>query len=184
MRLLLLVGLIGSAITLAVACGGGGSDELDPIELRATRSAQIEKVGAQEEETGFKSVEVLEIISGTKIAIDIEKGIFDVRYIGITVSDPDFVLDDGRTVKQAAFDLNRSMAPVGSMVELEKGAVDRDPLGNLTRYVYSEGEMINKALVAAGLATVKESPSDTKHQAELLAAQEEAKANQRGMWKR
>ena len=44
--------------------------------------------------------------------------------------------------------------------------------------------MINKALVAAGLATVKESPSDTKHQAELLAAQEEAKANQRGMWKR
>ena len=42
--------------------------------------------------------------------------------------------------------------------------------------------MINIALVAAGLATVKDSPTDTTHQADLLAAQEDAKANLRGVW--
>ena len=176
------MGLVGPAIALAVACGGG--EPSGAVGLRATAIAQQEVEQEKEGETGFRRVKVLDVYSGTRIKIELNAGIFDVRYIGIRVSDPDFVLDDGRTVRQAALDLNLSLAPLGSTVELEQEAVDRDPLGDLPRYVYAEGEMINKALVAAGLATVKESPIDATHQAELLAAQEEAKANQRGMWNR
>ena len=176
---LLLVALAGCAIVLAAACGGDEGGDTGTLGRQATRVAE----SAVEEETGLKNVLVLEIDSATKIKVHRDGFVVDVRYIGITVSNPDKVLNDGRTIRQAAFDLNYSaMTPVRREIQLEKGEVDRDVVGNFLRYVYVDGKMINLTLVTAGLATVKDNPSDATHQAELLAAQEDAKANQRGIW--
>ena len=177
-----LVALAGCAIVLVAGCGGGGdgSSTSSTLGLQSTAIAIAEAEG----ETGIKNARVMHVESATRIKADLEDRsiIEDIRYIGITVSDPDKVLKDGRTVRQAAFDLNLSLAVPDSMVQLEGGAVVRDVVGNYFRYVYANGEMINIALVAAGLATVRDDPSDTTYQAELLAAQEDAKANQRGVW--
>ena len=175
---LLLMALAGWAIILVAACGSGGEGS-GTLGRQATVIVQLEI----EEQTGLKTVRILEVDSGTKFKADIDGGIFDVRYIGIRLSDPDKVLADGRTVRQAAFELARSLLPDESKVKLEKGAVERDLVGTLYRYVYDpDGEMVNIALLAAGLSTVRDDPSDTTYQAKLLAAQEEAKANLRGVW--
>ena len=174
-----LVGLAGCAIVLAAACGGDEGGDTGTLGRQATRVTEA----AIEEETGLKNVLVLEINSATKINVHRDGFMVDIRYIGITVSDPEKVLNDGRTVREAAFDLNYSaMTPLRREIQLEKGEVERDVVGNFLRYVYVDGKMINLTLVTAGLATVKDNPSDTTHQAELLAAQEDAKANERGVW--
>ena len=191
MRRPLWLALSGWAIVLVAGCGGGGdgSSTSSTLGLQSTAIAKVEAEG----ETGLKNARVIYVGSGTRIQADLEDRTIaeDIRYIGITVSDPDKVLKDGRTVRQAAFELNLSLACptwtgksacTESPVQLESGAVDRDVVGNYFRYVYANGEMINIALVAAGLATVRDNPTDTTYQAELLAAQEDAKANQRGVW--
>ena len=179
---LLSVALTGWVIALVTGCGGGGdgSGTSSTLGLQSTTIAKAEAEG----ETGLKNARVMVVDSATRIKADLEDRtiIEDIRYIGVTVSNPDKVLKDGRTVGQAAFALNQALAVVDSTIQLEGGAVDRDVVGNYLRYVYANGEMINIALVAAGLATVRDNPTDTTYQAELLAAQEDAKANQRGVW--
>ena len=178
MRTLLLASLIGCTVALMLACGGG--DE----EPRATATAASEGTGdggVQLEESRKGVIRVLQVKSGTSIQIDRQGGQLDVRYIGLLQPDADLVDENGVSLRQAAYDFNRSLVE-NKDVELEKGAVERDLLGTLYRYVYVDGLMVNKEIVAQGFATVRDEPTDTRYQEELLAAQEEAKANGRGLW--
>ena len=70
----------------------------------------------------------------------------------------------------------------GGMVELETGLVEADLKGNLLRYVYVDGEMVNKALITNGHATVADFPSSFEFKREFVLAQENAMANRRGVW--
>ena len=112
---LLLVAFAGWAIILVAACGGSGASST--LGRQATIIVGLEI----EEQTGLKNVRVLTVDSGTKIKVDLDGGIVDVRYIGIIVSEPDKVLKDGRTVRQAAYELNRLMAPDESTLQMEEG---------------------------------------------------------------
>ena len=80
-----------------------------------------------------------------------------------------------------ALEYNRFLVD-GRTVELERGSTETDLAGNLLRYVYVDGEMVNKALLTNGYATVSEFPSDFEYKMEFLVAEETAKASSRGVW--
>ncbi len=71
----------------------------------------------------------------------------------------------------------------GKQVKLEKDVVDRDRYGRLLRYVFLDGRNINVELVREGLAHVYLIPPNLKYEAELRAAEEEARAAGRGIWR-
>ena len=80
-----------------------------------------------------------------------------------------------------ALEFNRFLVE-GREVELERGLVESDPLGNLLRYVYVDGEMVNRALLINGYATVSRFPSSFQHQTAFLITEQGAKSSQRGLW--
>lgn len=68
------------------------------------------------------------------------------------------------------------------VVVLERGERERDEQGNLLRYVWHEGRMINVTMVQLGLATVSEDVESLRFGADLLDAQTNAKNAERGLW--
>jgi endonuclease YncB( thermonuclease family) len=68
------------------------------------------------------------------------------------------------------------------VVILESGERDRDAQGNLLRYVWKEGRMVNVAMVQLGLAIASENAATLNFGADLLDAQGNAHNAGRGLW--
>jgi len=68
------------------------------------------------------------------------------------------------------------------VVTLESDAVERDAQGNLLRYVWKEGLMVNVTMVQMGLATASEGAMDLNYSTDLLDAQTNAQDAERGLW--
>jgi endonuclease YncB( thermonuclease family) len=68
------------------------------------------------------------------------------------------------------------------LVVLESDEAERDAQGNLLRYVWKEGRMVNVTMVQLGLLTVSPGASGLRYGADLLAAQADAQSARRGMW--
>jgi len=136
---------------------------------------------AQDRQTRITTAPVIDVIDGSTIDVNIEGQIYRVRYLGIEIQGQTFV--DGITpVAELALELNRFMVE-GRTVELEKGMIDSDAFGNLFRYVYVSGEMVNLALLTNGYATVASYPPDFEYRNNFIIAEETAKTGNLGMWK-
>ena len=136
---------------------------------------------ASHDDKPFTTARVVEVVDGTTIDVDIGGKRFRVRYIGIEVPQAGANGASGRSLSELALDFNRFMVE-GRTVDLERGAVNTDGSGNLLRYVYIDGEMVNNALLTNGLATVASFPPDFKHRTSFAIAEESAKRDQRGFW--
>jgi hypothetical protein len=71
--------------------------------------------------------------------------------------------------------LNRS-------VGLEKDVSNKDVFDRNLRYIWIDGELFNERLVRDGYAELAIYPPDVKYQARIAAAEQEAKAQSRGLW--
>jgi micrococcal nuclease len=68
------------------------------------------------------------------------------------------------------------------LVVLESDEAGRDAQGNLLRYVWKGGRMVNVTMVQLGLLTASPGAGDLRYGADLLAAQADAQSARRGMW--
>jgi endonuclease YncB( thermonuclease family) len=68
------------------------------------------------------------------------------------------------------------------VVVLESDARERDAQGNLLRYVWKEGHLVNVTMLQLGLATVSDNVATLRLGADLLEAQTDAQAAERGLW--
>jgi endonuclease YncB( thermonuclease family) len=68
------------------------------------------------------------------------------------------------------------------VLESDENQEERDAQGSLLRYVWKEGRMLNVEIVGLGLATMSEDVSDLAYGEDLLEAQAEAQAAERGLW--
>ena len=68
------------------------------------------------------------------------------------------------------------------VVVLESDEMERDAQGNLLRYVWKEGLMVNVTMVRQGLATASEDAADLDYSTDLLDAQSSARNDERGLW--
>jgi endonuclease YncB( thermonuclease family) len=100
---------------------------------------------------------------------------FPVRLLGI---EPPLLSDPWSEVA-----LNWLAREIGRrVIVLERDEEERDAQGNLLRYVWYEGHMINVRLVQLGLASISENVESLHFGDDLQKAQADARAAQRGMW--
>lgn len=107
-----------------------------------------------------------------------------VRLIGMDT--PESVAED-RPVEcfgPEAKDRLAELLPAGTEVRLERDVEARDRYGRLLAYVFRAEDDLhaNRALVVEGFAEARRYPPNVARQAELDAAEAEARADQRGLW--
>jgi endonuclease YncB( thermonuclease family) len=101
--------------------------------------------------------------------------VFVVRLLGI---EPPLLSDPwaGVAVEWLTQEIGRQV------VVLESDKLEQDDQGNLLRYVWKEGLMINVTMVQMGLATASEEARDLNYSADLLDAEASARNAKRGLW--
>ena len=104
-----------------------------------------------------------------------------VRYIGIDT--PETVHPDkpAQCFGQEASNKNKELV-AGKRVRLEKDVSETDKYGRLLRYVYVGDVFVNLELVSQGYAYAFTYPPDVKYADVFVAAQKEARENNRGLW--
>ncbi len=165
-RSALLAPLLACAVLAWLGCSPGpGSGSAQP-DLDGPR-----------DERALVDATVLRVVDGITIDVEDESGRHRVRYLGVEVP-PDGPSGRSRLGAQAKA-LNRYLVE-GRTVQLERDVLDVDSSGELLRYVYVDGEMVNMALLANGFVTVADSPTVFAYRASFVAIAEAAQASAQG----
>lgn len=130
---------------------------------------------------------VVRVVDGDTLVVRIDGREARVRYIGI--DSPESVKPDSpeECFGTRASDENKRLVE-GRTVYLERDVRDTDTFGRLLRYVFVDNPeggariFVNAELVRAGFAEARRFPPNVARQAELDAAEEEARLARRGMW--
>ena len=154
-----------------------GCAKIDEPQASPTATSQTENVSQTSRTI------VLRVIDGATIEVDIDGQIRRVSYMGVDIPDRIHIAGVTTSPEQLALEFNRFLVQ-GQTVELQAGVVDSDLQGNLLRYVYLNGEMINEAILTNGYATVATYPPEFRFQTAFQLAVERARANLRGIWQR
>lgn len=131
--------------------------------------------GFYQNETLFpKSALVNEVIDGD--TLELENG-STIRLTGVDAP------ERGEDFYEEALDFTINFCE-GKRVDLEYDQYQEDRYGRILAYVWIEGKMLNLELVKNGWAKVViyEKRKKLKHQEEFFSAEEEAKAEKRGVW--
>ena len=152
-----------------------------PIEItkEATSTAAISEINKEE------TVRVLRVIDGDTVELaDGRK----LRYIGIDTPE---LFDPRKPIEcfgQEAREENKRLVE-GKKVRLEKDISQTDKYGRLLRYVWAGpptdeagNVMVNDWLVRQGFAHASTYPPDVKYSEQFVAAEREARENNRGLW--
>ncbi len=166
LRSTLLVAILAFAALAWLSCSTGPGPGSGLPELDRPR-----------DDAALVDATVLRVIDGITIDVEDESGTHRVRYLGVEVL-PDGPSGHSRLSVQAEA-LNRYLVE-GRTVQLERDVLDVDASGELLRYVYVDGEMVNMALLANGFATVADSPAVFAYRASFLAMAETARESALG----
>ena len=118
--------------------------------------------------------EVKRVISGDYIKIEPDGR---VKYAGINVPSAEDPLG------AKTMELNRKLVD-GKKIRMRFDETEKDKEGRWLAYVFVDGEMVNKRLVAEGLAYVSLKAGERRYAQELLAAQAEARDSGLGLWEK
>ncbi len=121
---------------------------------------------------------VTRVIDGDTVELETGQ---HVRYIGMDTPE---TVDPRKTVECFGLEASKKNKELveGKTVLLEKDVTDKDQYGRLLRYVWVDNTLVNLQLVKEGFAHSYTYPPDVKYQAEILAAEKEARENKRGLW--
>jgi len=133
---------------------------------------------SSEESSSEATYLVTQIIDGDTIKL---KTGDTIRYIGIDTPETIHPKKGTECYGKQASAYNRQLVK-GKQITLEKDVSETDKFGRLLRYVYVDNQMINEKLVRDGYALISTYPPDVKYQDIFLQAQQEARANNRGLW--
>ena len=125
--------------------------------------------------------QIVRVIDGDTIEVEIEGKSYKVRYIGIDTPELHHPEKPVEYYAQEAYEKNRELVE-GKTVFLEKDVSETDRYGRLLRYVYVGDTFVNAYLVQQGYAQVSTYPPDVKYQERFLELQREARKAQRGLW--
>jgi len=125
---------------------------------------------------GTESATVLYVFDGDTIEVDLEGTTERVRLIGINSPEiGECWVDEARLVLM-------DLLPEGSEVAMTLDASDRDQYERLLRYVWVGSMSVNEELVRQGAALSRDYPPDTAMSERFDEAQDEARAEERGLW--
>ena len=159
--------LVASFAAVSLACGG--DESISKAEDPATAAEEPR-------DSSFSAARVVNVTDAITIEVEAGGQVYGVRYLGV-----DLPTGDGASAAARALEFNRFMV-AGKTVELERGPLDTDAYGLLLRYVYVDGVMVNRALLANGHASVATSPAEFKHRRTFEIEEEAARREQLGFW--
>ena len=124
--------------------------------------------------------EVVSVIDGDTIIVNVDGTQETVRYIGIDTPEP---YRDGEPACFSAQATKRNTQLLAdAQVTLVADTEDRDRYDRLLRYVYADDVFVNHVLVAEGFATTLSIRPNTQQAARFAAAQTEAQEAKLGLW--
>lgn len=97
----------------------------------------------------------------------------------ILVSTPE--INPGECFGKQSTDYTRQKL-LNRQVGLERDRSEDDVYGRKLRYIWVDGELFNERLVRDGYATLTVYEPDVKYRTRIAAAEQEARANSRGLW--
>lgn len=159
------VALLVILVLLAVL---GGEDD-DPGDAAGQSSGEV------------REAQVLRVVDGDTIEVDIDGTEEDLRYIGVDTPE---TVKPGSPVEcfgPQASDRNHELVE-GRSVRLEFDRELRDDYGRLLAYVYVGKRFINGELVAGGFARTLEIEPNTARAGLLNRLEAEAGSAGRGLW--
>ena len=160
-------------LALTTACS---SQEETPSPSPTPRPAPTENAT-------FTSATVKHVVDGVTIDVVVSGKELRVRYLGVEIPFNGGTDGEEQNLTERALEFNIFLVD-GRTVELERDVVETDLEGLELRYVYVSGEMVNEVLLTNGYATVASFPPDFAYKNSFLVAEENAKRDQRGFWKR
>lgn len=125
--------------------------------------------------------EVVRVVDGDTIQVDIDESLYKVRYIGIDTPETVHPQKPVEYFGKEASEKNRELVE-GKEVHLEKDISETDKYGRLLRYVWVDDLFVNAELVRLGYAHVATYPPDVKYQDLLLQLEREAEEAGLGLW--
>lgn len=128
----------------------------------------------RDELPGWNLVKVEQVLGGEMVLLDNGERL---RYIGIEVPK-----DLGYTVVREATAFNKYLVE-GKVVGLELDVQHTDRAGNILGYVFIGDVFVNEELAKLGYAKARREGQNIKYEDRLLEAQNEARKDQRGLWK-
>lgn len=116
------------------------------------------------------------VFDGDTIEVDLDGVTERVRFIGINSPEiGECWVDEARSTLA-------ELLPEGSEVDMTSDVSDRDQFGRLLRYVWVDSMSVNEELVRRGAAESRRYPPDTALSDRFDAAEDEARADDRGLW--
>jgi micrococcal nuclease len=125
--------------------------------------------------------QVVDIIDGTTIVVNMGDRTETVRYIGITAQQSTRRPPSTEPSPGEAVEANRQLV-ARQQVRMELDAQERDRDGRLLAYVFVEDKMVNAELVRRGSAEVMTVQPNVRHRDLFVALEQEARDNRRGVW--
>jgi micrococcal nuclease len=98
-----------------------------------------------------------------------------VRLLGINTPETGEPFSAAATARLEGLVLNRT-------VQLEAGAEDSDQYGRMLRYIHVNDTLVNRVLVAEGLATTYLLADEDPYRQKLRKSERDARENSRGLW--
>lgn len=126
--------------------------------------------------------EVVFITDGDTVRLNIDGVEESVRLIGIDTPEVRAGSEPIQCFGQEASDGLAALLPIGSQVEIQRDVEARDRFDRLLLYLFVGDTFINEELVRQGFAASRSFPPNTTRQDTLDAAQQDAIANNRGLW--
>ena len=186
-HLLLLPGLCFLLANSLVACApapiSAPASESPPTTESPAESPPHEEAPTLDEEppSALVDAKVTRVIDGDTIEVEIDRGLYKVRYIGIDTPETVHPQKPVEYFGKEASEKNRELVE-GKTVGLEKDVSETDKYGRLLRYVWVDDVMVNAELVRLGYAQVSTYPPDVKYQDLFLQLQRQAEEAGLGLW--
>ena len=128
-------------------------------------------------------VEVIEVIDGDTIVIDISETHETVRLLGIDAPETKHPRRPVECHGPQSYELLRSLLPSGTRVHVRRDVVARDHFGRLLLYMWRlDGTFVNRELVVRGAARPLTIAPNGAHHDDFVAAAFEAHRHRRGWW--
>jgi micrococcal nuclease len=125
--------------------------------------------------------QVVDVIDGSTILVNMGDRAETVRYIGIHTQQTNRRQPNGETMLAESAQANRQLV-ARQQVRMELDTQERDRDGRLLAYVYVLDRMVNAELVRRGSAEVMTIQPNVRHRELFVSLEQEARDNRRGVW--
>ena len=129
-----------------------------------------------------ETAKVIRVVDGDTLVVNFQGQEEKIRLIGVDTSESVHP-DVSKNVEEGKIASNFTKDKLeGKDVTLEFDVQERDQYGRLLAYVYLDGVMFNKTLLAEGYAQVSTYPPNVKYVEEFTELQRVARENNKGLW--